>query len=287
MSVNHKMTIQWYPGHMAKAKRQIIEKMKLVDIVMEIVDARIPLSSRNPMVNEIAHQKRRLILLNKSDLADPSVTKEWIDYFAAEDTSVIAINAHKSSDIKKVIQLARQLMKEKHEALRKKGVTPRAIRALIVGIPNVGKSSFINQLAGKNIAKTGNTPGVTKAQSWIKSGKDFELLDTPGILWPKFEDEQVGYRLAVTGAIKDTILPLQDIAAYALKYLGEHYPDRLKERYQLSAISEDMAELFDQIGRKRGCIVSGGEVDWDRVAEIVLQEVRNGKLGPLSFETPE
>ncbi|MET3698004.1 ribosome biogenesis GTPase A [Bacillus oleivorans] len=287
MSVNHKMTIQWYPGHMAKAKRQILEKIKLVDIVIEIVDARIPLSSRNPMVNEIAHQKRRLILLNKSDLADPSVTKEWMNYFTADDMSVLAINAHQSSDIKRVIQQAKQLMKDKHAALREKGVTPRAIRALIVGIPNVGKSSFINQLAGKNIAKTGNTPGVTKAQSWIKSGKDFELLDTPGILWPKFEDQEVGYRLAVTGAIKDTILPLQDIAAYALKYLGVHYPDRLKERYNLPSISDDMAELFNQIGKKRGCIVSGGEVDWDRVAEIVLQEIRNGKLGPLSFETPE
>ncbi|SNX73601.1 ribosome biogenesis GTPase A [Bacillus oleivorans] len=281
------MTIQWYPGHMAKAKRQILEKIKLVDIVIEIVDARIPLSSRNPMVNEIAHQKRRLILLNKSDLADPSVTKEWMNYFTADDMSVLAINAHQSSDIKRVIQQAKQLMKDKHAALREKGVTPRAIRALIVGIPNVGKSSFINQLAGKNIAKTGNTPGVTKAQSWIKSGKDFELLDTPGILWPKFEDQEVGYRLAVTGAIKDTILPLQDIAAYALKYLGVHYPDRLKERYNLPSISDDMAELFNQIGKKRGCIVSGGEVDWDRVAEIVLQEIRNGKLGPLSFETPE
>ncbi|HWO77936.1 MAG TPA: ribosome biogenesis GTPase YlqF [Bacillus sp. (in: firmicutes)] len=281
------MTIQWYPGHMAKAKRQILEKIKLVDIVIEIVDARIPLSSRNPMVNEIAHQKRRLILLNKSDLADSAVTKEWIEYFEEKDISVLAINAHKSADVKKVIQQAKHLMKDKHEALREKGVTPRAIRALIIGIPNVGKSSFINQLAGKNIAKTGNTPGVTKAQSWIKSGKDFELLDTPGILWPKFEDQLVGYRLAVTGAIKDTILPLQDIAAYALKYLGEHYPDRLKERYKLPAISEDMAELFDQIGRKRGCIVSGGDVDWDRVAEIVLQEIRNGKLGPLSFEIPE
>ncbi|GAA0331682.1 ribosome biogenesis GTPase YlqF [Bacillus carboniphilus] len=281
------MTIQWYPGHMAKAKRQILEKIKLVDLVIEIVDARIPLSSRNPMVNEISHQKRRLVLLNKSDLADPAVTKKWISYFEEEGASVLAINAHRSSDIKKVIQQSQSLMKDKHEALRAKGIiNPRAIRALIVGIPNVGKSTFINQLAGKKIAKTGNTPGVTKAQSWIKSGKDFELLDTPGILWPKFEDEEVGYRLAVTGAIKDTILPLQDIAAYALRYLSEHYPDRMQERYKLTTISDDMAVLFDEIGKKRGFIVSGGYVDWDRVAEIVLQELRNGKLGPLSLETP-
>lgn len=281
------MTIQWFPGHMAKAKRQILEKIKLVDLVIEIVDARIPLSSRNPMVNEIAHQKRRLVLLNKSDLADPAITKEWMSHFETEGASVLAINAHKSSDIKKVIQQSKAIMKEKHDALREKGVNPRAIRALIVGIPNVGKSTFINQLAGKNIAKTGNTPGVTKAQSWIKSGKDFELLDTPGILWPKFEDQEVGYRLAVTGAIKDTILPLQEIAAYGLKYLRAHYPDRIKERYNLTEISEDIAKLFDDIGKKRGCIVSGGYVDWDRVAEIVLQEIRNAKLGPLSFETPD
>jgi ribosome biogenesis GTPase A len=280
------MTIQWFPGHMAKARREVTEKLKLVDIIFELVDARIPYSSRNPMIDEIIQHKPRLVLLNKADMADPEVTKEWIAYFSEKGIKALAINSQAGQGMREITQASQEILKEKFDRLRAKGVKPRAIRAMIVGIPNAGKSTLINRLAKKNIAKTGNTPGVTKAQQWIKVGKEMELLDTPGILWPKFEDQEVGMKLAITGAIKDTILNLQDVTVYALRFLERVYPERLKERYKFSEIPEDIVEVFDHIGKLRGCLMGGGMVDYDKVAELVIREIRSEKFGPLSFERP-
>ncbi|WP_183241594.1 ribosome biogenesis GTPase YlqF [Anoxybacillus mongoliensis] len=281
------MTIQWFPGHMAKAKREVTEKLKLIDIVFELVDARIPISSRNPLIDEIVANKPRIMLLNKADMADPDVTKQWIDFFAAQQIEALAIDSQSGAGVKQIVEVAKEKLRPKFEKMLAKGIKrPRAMRALIVGIPNVGKSTLINRLAGKHIAKTGDTPGVTKAQQWIKVGKELELLDTPGILWPKFEDEEVGLKLATTGAIKDTILNLQDVAVYALRFLAIYYPDRLKERYVLSHIPEDIVQLFDEIGKKRGCLAAGGVVDYDKVAELVLRDIRTEKLGRLSFDRP-
>ncbi|MBH9965499.1 ribosome biogenesis GTPase YlqF [[Bacillus] enclensis] len=281
------MTIQWFPGHMAKARRQVTEKLKLVDIVIELVDARIPLSSRNPMIEEIIGQKPRLVLLNKADMADPVKTDQWITYFEEQGIKALAVNAQGGKGLHSIVQSAKDILKEKFDRMKSRGMRPRAIRAMIVGIPNVGKSTLINRLAKKNIAKTGNTPGVTKAQQWIKVGKELELLDTPGILWPKFEDESVGYKLALTGAIKDTILNLQDIALYGLNFLEANYPERLKDRYSLDEIPEEILAKFDAVGKKRGCLMAGGEVDYDKTSEVIIRDIRNVQLGPMTFDMIE
>lgn len=280
------MTIQWFPGHMAKARREVTEKLKLIDIVFELVDARLPLSSRNPMIDEIIQQKTRIILLNKADLADSEWTKEWIAYFKSRQLPAIAINSQEGQGLSQIMNKTKELLKEKFERMRARGIKPRAVRAMIVGIPNVGKSTLINRLAKRNIAKTGNTPGVTKAQQWIKVGKELELLDTPGILWPKFEDEEVGYKLALTGAIKDSIINLQDVAAYGLRFLKEHYPERLTERYQIDPHLE-IIEMFDAIGKLRGCLLKGGEIDYDKTTDIIIRDIRSEKLGKLTFDFPE
>lgn len=280
------MTIQWFPGHMAKARREVTEKLKLVDIIFELVDARIPFSSRNPMIDGIIQHKPRLVLLNKADMADKETTKEWLAFFADRGIQSLAINSQAGEGLKQITIASREILKEKFDRLKAKGVKPRAIRAMIVGIPNVGKSTLINRLAKRNIAKTGNTPGVTKSQAWIKVGKEMELLDTPGILWPKFEDQEVGIKLAITGAIKDTLLNLHDLTIYSLKFLERVYPERLKDRYKLTELPDDAALLFDHIGRLRGCLMGGGMVDYDKVAELVIREIRSDKFGPLSFEKP-
>lgn len=280
------MTIQWFPGHMAKARREVTEKLKLVDIIFELVDARIPQSSRNPMIDEIIQHKPRIILLNKADMADKEITKQWIKYFQNQGMKALAINSQEGQGMKDIVAASHEILKEKFDRMRAKGVKPRAIRAMIVGIPNAGKSTLINRLAKKNIARTGNTPGVTKAQQWIKVGKDMELLDTPGILWPKFEDQQIGLKLALTGAIKDTILNLQDIAIYALRFFEENYPERMKERYKLDEIPEDILVLYDKIGKLRGCLMGGGQIDYDKVTELVIREFRTEKWGPISLEHP-
>jgi ribosome biogenesis GTPase A len=281
------MTIQWFPGHMAKARREVTEKLKLVDIIYELIDARIPYSSRNPMIDEIIQHKPRLVLLNKADMADKQATREWIRYFADKGIRALAINAQAGEGMKEIVNASNEILKDKFDRLKAKGVKPRAIRAMIVGIPNAGKSTLINRLAKRNLAKTGNTPGVTKAQQWIKVGKELELLDTPGILWPKFEDQEVGKKLAITGAIKDTILNLQDLALYGLRFLEKNYPGRLEERYQLDQVPEDPVELFESIGKFRRVLGGGGIVDYDKVAELVVREIRSEKFGPLTFERPE
>lgn len=280
------MTIQWFPGHMAKARRQVTEKLKLIDIVFELVDARIPMSSRNPMIDEIISSKPRIVLLNKADKADDSITKQWIEYFKEKDIPALAIDAQTGTGLKQITTLAKTLLKEKFDKMAAKGIKPRAIRALIIGIPNVGKSTLINRLAKKNITKTGDRPGVTTAQQWVKVGKELELLDTPGILWPKFEDQLVGFKLATTGAIKDTILNLQEITVFALNFLKEHYPNRLKDRYNLDELPEEIVDLFDEIGKRRGCMMPGGYIDYDKTSELVVREIRSDKLGRISFENP-
>ena len=244
---------------MAKARRQVTEKLNLIDIIFELVDARIPLSSRNPMIDEIIQHKPRLVLLNKADMADKSITREWIEYFHAQGVKALAINSQEGIGMKEIVSASQEILKEKFDRMKAKGIVkPRAIRAMIVGIPNVGKSTLINRLAKKNIARTGNTPGVTKAQQWIKVGKELELLDTPGILWPKFEDPEVGLKLALTGAIKDAILNLHDVAIYALRFLEVQYPQRLKERYHLEEFPEDIVAFFDQIGKTTRLFIGKG-----------------------------
>ncbi|MBS4193965.1 ribosome biogenesis GTPase YlqF [Lederbergia citri] len=281
------MTIQWFPGHMAKARREVTEKLKLVDIIFELVDARIPDSSSNPMLKEIIQQKPRLILLNKADMADQKLTNKWIDYYSNQGHTALSINSQAGTGIKEIVKASEKILQEKIERQRAKGLKPRAIRAMIIGIPNVGKSTLINRLAKRNIAKTGNTPGITRAQQWIKVGKELELLDTPGILWPKFEDPETGYKLALTGAIKDTLLNMQDIAVFGLKFLQDYYPERLLERYQLTEIPEEISVLFDRIGQFRGSLTSGGKVDYDKTAEIVIRDLRMQKFGNLTFDLPE
>ncbi|RHB51152.1 ribosome biogenesis GTPase YlqF [Exiguobacterium sp. AM39-5BH] len=280
------MAIQWFPGHMAKARRQVTEKLKLIDVVIELVDARVPQSSRNPMVDEITEGKPRLIVLNKADMADPVVTDAWLRALKRDDIEVVAVDAKHSKGLKQLMSGAKKLMQEKHDRMREKGRNPGPIRALIIGIPNVGKSTLINRLAGRNIAITGDRPGVTKRQQWIKmKGGEMELLDTPGILWPKFEDQMVGYRLAATGAIKDDILNLDDIALYAARELSVRYPEQVKERFKIDQLPEDAVELLELIGKKRG-LVSGGYVDFEKASELLLNELRHEKIGRVSLETP-
>ncbi|MFC0612900.1 ribosome biogenesis GTPase YlqF [Scopulibacillus daqui] len=289
------MTIQWYPGHMAKAKRQMIEKIKLIDVVIELVDARIPFSSRNPLIDDIAANKPRLLILNKTDMADGQLTAEWINYFKDKGYSAHAVNAQTGKGSENISEWVHELTAAKREKVESKGFRARADRALIIGIPNVGKSTLINRLAKRKIAKIGDRPGVTKGQQWIKVGKTMELLDTPGILWPKFEDPEVGLKLAATGAIKDELIDFQDVAVYLLKVLMVRYPHALKERYGLAEISyegnepaiEEIVALFDAIGKKRGCVIGGGNIDYDRTAELVIREFRTQKLGKLTLESPE
>lgn len=278
--------IQWFPGHMAKAKREIAENLKLVDVVIELVDARAPFSSQNPMLQELVQHKRKIIVLMKRDLADEEITKRWLQYFHNNENNAIAVSVNQKNDITNLISLVKETGMEVQQKMIEKGVKPRSVRALIAGVPNVGKSTLINRLANKRIAKIGDRPGITKQQQWIKVRNQFELLDTPGILWPKFEEESIGIKLAIIGTIKYELVPNQDVVAYLLNYLYEHYPHVLKERYELEEIN-DMWDTFGHIGKKRGALESGGKVNFDKVAEIVLQDFRSGRLGQISLETPE
>ncbi len=281
------MTIQWFPGHMAKARRQVTENLKLVDIVFELIDARLPMSSRNPMLDDIIHQKKRLLILNKADMADETQTKRWIQFFEEKGYKAVAVNSLDSKGLKRVTKAAEDVLAEKWDRMRKKGLKPRAIRAMIVGIPNVGKSTMINRLAKKNIARTGNMPGVTKSQQWIKVGKELELLDTPGILWPKFEDQRVGAKLAVTGAIKDAIMNMDDLAIFGLNFLETYYPQRLHERYQIEGLTDPIVGTFDHIGKLRNIKMSGGDIDYSMVSELIVRDIRNEHLGKLTFDFVE
>ena len=280
------MHFQWYPGHMTKAKRMMQENMKLIDLVIELVDARVPVSSRNPDLDELGKNKARLILLNKSDLAEERMNDVWAAYFKEKGYSVVKLNAKKGGGIKSIQGVIQEACKEKIERDRKRGILNRPVRAMVVGIPNVGKSTFINALAGKACAKTGNKPGVTKAKQWIRLNKNVELLDTPGILWPKFEDQTVGLRLAWIGSIKDEILNTEELAAELTGFLVNSYPDVLKEKYEIEE-SADGFENLRGIAESRHCLVKGNELDTEKAAKLLLDDFRNGRLGRITLETPE
>ncbi len=290
------MNIQWYPGHMTKTRRMIAEQIKNVDAVCEILDARIPISSRNPDVDELTAGKPRLVVLNRADQADRSATDRWAAYFRAKGYAVLESDAKRGQGTARFAAAVRELLSDKLRAYAEKGQAGRVVRVMILGIPNVGKSTFINKVAGRKTAKTEDRPGVTRSKQWVPIDKNLELLDTPGILWPKFEDQSVGLNLAYTGAVKDDILDVETLGCHLMTYLGTHYPEALTAAYKLPGIPEREAEendvawgyrLLCAAGKKRGFLISGGEVDTERMAKILLDEFRGGKLGRFTLELPE
>jgi ribosome biogenesis GTPase A len=280
------MNYQWYPGHMTKAKRMMQEDIKLIDLVIELTDARVPLSSRNPDIDELGKNKARLILLNKADLADEKQNEAWAAYFREKGYHVAKINARSGAGMKQIQDIIREACREKIERDRKRGILNRPVRAMVVGIPNVGKSTFINTFAGKACAKTGNKPGVTKGKQWIRLNKSVELLDTPGILWPKFEDQMVGQKLAVVGSIKDDLLQAEELALWILSFLRESYPGYIGKRYELAEEGTD-AELLAQIAIARGCKLKGDLPDYQKAAALVVDDFRSGRLGRITLERPD
>lgn len=284
--------INWYPGHMAKTKKQILDDLKLVDIVIELLDARIPISSQNPEIDKLIHNKKRIIVLNKADLADPIETKKWIEYFEKNRIIAIDVDSNQGKGTEKITKIIEKLMEKELNVQNSKGRIRKTIRIMIVGIPNVGKSSFINRISKKASMTVGNKPGVTKQKQWIRIGNQIELLDTPGILWPKFESEQVGLNLAYTGSIKDEVIETTEIAYSLLKYLDENYPKNLYEKYKIT--QEEIEKIKNNtqytleemylIGRKRGALISGGNIDEEKVAKIILDDFRSGKIGKITLE---
>ncbi|BAH81510.1 ribosome biogenesis GTPase YlqF [Streptococcus dysgalactiae] len=271
--------IQWFPGHMSKARRQVQENLKHVDFVTILVDARLPLSSQNPMLTKIVGDKPKLMILNKADLADATRTKEWKAYYESQGIKTLAINSKEQSTVKKVTEAAKELMADKIKRLRDRGIQKETLRTMIIGIPNVGKSTLMNRLAGKKIAVVGNKPGVTKGQQWLKSNKELEILDTPGILWPKFEDELVGLKLALTGAIKDQLLPMDEVTIFGLNYFKTHYPSRLTKRFKNIPLEEEAPEIIMTLTRQLGF-----KDDYDRFYTLFVKEVRDGKLGQYTLD---
>ena len=293
--MQNQMNINWYPGHMAKTKRQIIEDMKLVDVVIELLDARIPKSSRNPDIQGMLKNKKKIVILNKSDLADEKETKKWIEYFKKKNILAIDVDSNQGKGIKQVSQAIEKIMEDELKIQNSKGRIRKTIRVMIVGIPNVGKSSFINRISKKTTMTVGNKPGVTRQKQWIRIGNQIELLDTPGVLWPKFESEEVGLNLAYTGSIKEEILEKTEIAYNLLKFLDENYSNDLYAKYKIS--EQDIDEIKDNpqytlelmylIGKKRGALISGGNIDEEKVAKIILDDFKNGKIGKITLEKAE
>ncbi len=282
------MNYQWYPGHMTKAKRMMQEDIKLIDLVIELVDARVPLSSRNPDIDELGKNKSRLILLNKADLADKNANKKWGEYFQGKGYFVQEVDSRSGAGMKAISAIIQEACKDKIERDRKRGIKNRPVRAMVVGIPNVGKSTFINTYAGKACAKTGNKPGVTKGKQWIRLNKNVELLDTPGILWPKFEDQAVGLRLALIGSINDEILNIDELAMELITFLKNQYPGTLEKRFQLDESEEKSAvQILEEIARVRGCLIRGGELDYGKASKLLMDDFRSGKLGRVTLELPE
>ncbi len=267
-------TIQWFPGHMSKARRQVQESIKFVDFVTVLVDARLPLSSQNPMLTKIVGEKPKLLVLNKADLADPVRLKEWQTYFEGQGIPTLALNSKEQSAVKKVTDAAKKLMADKLARQKERGIRIETLRTMIIGIPNAGKSTLMNRLAGKKIAVVGNKPGVTKGQQWLKSNKDLEILDTPGILWPKFEDETVALKLALTGAIKDDLLPMDEVTIFGLNFFREHYPDELTARFKQLDLSQEAPDMIMDMTQKLGF-----RDDYDRFYSLFVKDVRDGKLG--------
>ena len=280
------MNYQWYPGHMTKAKRMMQENIKLIDLVIELVDARVPLSSRNPDIDELGKQKSRLILLNKADLADSAENEKWMAYFQGKGYFVVKVNSRTGEGLKAINQTVQDACREKIERDIKRGIKNRPVRAMVVGIPNVGKSTFINSYAGKACAKTGNKPGVTKGKQWIRLNKNLELLDTPGILWPKFEDQKVGMRLAMIGSINDEILNTEELALQLIAFLKERYAGVLNRRYGCEENHSGL-EMLEAIAKSRGCLLKGQELDLAKAAGILLDDFRSGKIGRITLEQTE
>lgn len=280
------MNVQWYPGHMTKAKRMMQEDIKLIDLIIELVDARVPLSSRNPDIDELGKNKARLILLNKSDLADERQNAVWEAYFRDKGFFVVKVNSRSGAGVKAVHGAIQEACKEKIERDRRRGIKNRPVRCMVVGIPNVGKSTFINTFAGKACAKTGNKPGVTKGKQWIRLKKGVELLDTPGILWPKFEDQNVGIRLALIGSIKDEILNIDELSLVLIEYLVSHYAGILTQRYEITEEGKPV-EMLEAIAKNRNCLLKGGDLDYSKAAALLIEDFRSGKLGRITLEIPE
>ena len=280
------MHFQWYPGHMTKAKRMMQENIKLIDLVIELVDARVPISSRNPDIDELGKNKARLILLNKSDLAEDKWNDAWSEYFREKGFSVVKVNSKKGGGIKSINGVIQEACKEKIERDRKRGILNRPVRAMVVGIPNVGKSTFINALAGKACAKTGNKPGVTKGKQWIRLNKNVELLDTPGILWPRFEDQAVGLKLAFIGSIKDEILQTEELAAELVTFMNKNYPGVLESKYNVEE-NADPYGMIARIAESRHRLVRGNELDTEKASVLLMDDFRNGRLGRLTLEYPD
>ncbi|MBR2929282.1 MAG: ribosome biogenesis GTPase YlqF [Oscillospiraceae bacterium] len=281
-------SLSWFPGHMTKTKRMVVAEMGHMDAVCEIVDARIPRSSRNPDVDEMAAGKPRLIVLNRVDQADPAATKRWAEHFRKKGYAVIEVDAKSGKGVQQFAPAVRNLLKDKIRAYEEKGQVGRVLRLMVLGIPNVGKSTFINKVSGRKTAKAEDRPGVTRTKQWVPIDKTLELMDTPGILWPKFEDPAVGVKLAFTGAIRDDVLDREELAARLLEYLVAHYPDAVQQRFKITAADgENCFELLEAAGRKRGFLISRGEVDFERISRILLDEFRGGKLGVFTLEMPE
>ncbi len=280
-------SIQWFPGHMAKTRRLITESLKMVDIVLEITDARIPMSSRNPELDKWVGDKKRIIMLNKADSADANVTKQWLDFYKNKNIPALACDCKSGKGLNVFLPMVRNELSDLIERRKKKGLIGRAVRIMVVGIPNVGKSSFINRMAGSKRAKVEDRPGVTRGRQWVNIGTDMELLDMPGVLWPKFEDAKVGERLAFTGAVKDTVVDIELLAMRFLEFLQKEYPKVLTQRYKLENFEDaDAYTLLEMVGRKRGMLISGGEINTERAAITVLDEYRGGKLGKITLEKP-
>lgn len=280
------MKIQWYPGHMTKAKRMMLEDIKLIDLVIELVDARIPMSSRNPDIDSLAQGKSRVILLNKADLADDKVNDRWIQYFSQKGFHVLKVDSRNRSGLKNIKAVIDNACREKKERDRRRGIINRPVRAMVAGIPNVGKSTFINSFAGKACAKTGNKPGVTKGKQWIRLNKDVELLDTPGILWPKFDDDKVGTDLAFIGSVNDQIINMTELAMELIAFMKKNYQGRLAERYGINEETDDTG-IIQGIAAARGCLKKGGKPDYDKAAAMLFDDFRGGMLGRISIEVPE
>ncbi len=282
------MNIQWFPGHMAKTRRMMTENIKLVDVVIELLDARIPKSSQNPEIAELTKNKPRVIVLNKSDLADPDKNKLWSNWFNKCGIDVIHVNSLTGEGIKELTSKLRKIMEPKIKSAEEKGRILRATKTMVVGIPNVGKSAFINRIAGKATAITGDRPGVTRTKQWVRLNREIQLMDTPGVLWPKFDDEETGLNLAFTGAIKDEIMDVATLAVRLMEKLSILYPENLKSRFKLTDLGNKTGlELIEEAGRKRGCLISGGEVDYYRIGNIVLDEFRAAKIGRITLEKPD
>lgn len=275
--------IQWYPGHMAKAIREIGEKVKLVDVVIVLLDARIPFASFNPEIKKLLQNKRTLYVLTKKDKADDAQTNKWINYYQDKNLPSIAINSKSNKDIKQILKAIEKIMEPKRASDAKKGLKPRPIKTMMVGIPNVGKSTLINALVGKKVTNVGDRPGVTKNQQWIRINQNLELLDTPGVLWPKFEDEEIGYNLAITGAINDTILPIEEVGLYLITFMNKYYPGAMEQRYNIQ-FSSDSSECLMEIAKKQNIRYNNNELDLDQTSRFILQEFRNNMYGMITLE---